>query len=191
MSDEQQGPDVRRLWQSQLVESTSMSLDDLRSRVAKINRILLTRTFVAGLLLLICSGFFGVLLTLRASTLVTQTDIEMAQCVFLVGAGCCCWQLMSLLRRARVKSLTEGEPSACAAFYRAELERQRSFYRRSAVWVPLALSALCVWVLLLIPHFTVIMIVIWVLFVPFYIYQNIELARSSQRELDNLNTSFQ
>jgi hypothetical protein len=189
MSDEQQRPDVRRLWQSQVEENTSMSLDDLRSRVSKMNRLILFRAFVAGLAFLIFIGFFGETLTWRASTLVTKTDIEIMQCVFLIGAGYGFWQLIALLRRARGKSLTEGGPEACAAFYRSELKRQRNSYRRSAVWVPLAFSAAWVWCLLVMQQFRVMMIVIYVLFVPFWVYHNMETARRSQRELDELNAS--
>lgn len=189
MSDEQQRPDVRRLWQSQADESTSMSLDDLRSRVSKMNRLILKRAFVAGFAFLIFIGLFGVTLTWRASTLITKSSLEILQCAFLIGAGCGLWQLISLLRRERGKSLSEGEPEACAAFYRSELERQRNSHRRSAVWIPLAFSALWVWVLLVTQQFMVIMIIIWVLFVPFWVYQNMGFARTSQRELDTLNAN--
>jgi Flp pilus assembly protein TadB len=58
------------------------------------------------------------------------------------------------------------------------------------VWVPLAFSALWVAVLLLTQQFMAIMIVIWILFVPFWAYQTMGLARRSQRELDELNASF-
>jgi hypothetical protein len=34
-----------------------------------------------------------------------------------------------------------------------------------------------------------LIIVVWVLVVPFWIYQSIELARTCQRELDKLNAS--
>jgi hypothetical protein len=187
MSDEQQRPDLRRLWQSQVDESTSMSPDDLRSRVSNMNRILFFRAFVAGLALLLFVGFFGETLAWRASTLVTQADIEITRCVFLTGAGYGLWQLLSLLRRARGKSLTEGEPNACAAFYRSELERQRNSSRLSAVWLPLTFSALWIWGLVVMPPLRVVMIVIWILFVPFWVYHNADLARTSQRELDKLN----
>jgi len=191
MSDDQPRLDMRHLWQSQTDENTSMSVDDLRNRVSKMNRSILLRTLVAGLAFLIyISFFFDILLTWRVSTLVTKADIEITKLVFLIGAGYCFWWLLSLLRRARGRSRTEGEPSACAAFYRSELERQRNSSRRSAVWVPLAFSALWVWGLLLMQHFRVIMLIIWVLFVPFWVYRNVELARTSRRELDQLNADF-
>jgi hypothetical protein len=197
MSDEQQRPDVRRLWQSQVEESTPFSLDDLRNKVSKMNKLILFRAFVAGLAFLVFIGFFGqIALTWRPSTLVTAADIEISQCVFLIGAGYSVWWLISLLRRARGKSLTEGEPNACAAFYRSELKRQWKLHRRSAVWVPLALSAVWIWVLLatqqfrVLTIFGVLMMVIWLLFVPFWVYHGLETARTSQRELDKLNASF-
>ena len=189
MITEHEHPDLRRLWQSQADESTSMSIDDLRSRVSHMNRNLLFRGFIAGLAFLLFIGFFGATLTWRVSTLVTQTDIESTRGIFLIGAGYGLWQLIALLGRARGKSLTAGEPNACAAFYRSELERQRNSSRRFAVWIPLAFSAFWLWGLLAMPPLRVVMIVIWILFVPFWIYRNTEVARASQRELDQLNTS--
>jgi len=196
MSDEQERPGVRRLWQSQMGESTSMSLDDLRNRVSSMKRSIRLRTFVAGLAFLIFIGFFfAVLLTWRVSPLVTKADVGITQGVILIGAASCLWWLISLLRRARGQSLTAGEPGACAAFYRSELERQRNSCRRSAVLVPLGFSALCTWIVLVAQPFRALapirdlMVFIWILFVPFWVYQNTELARSSQRELDKLDTS--
>jgi hypothetical protein len=194
MSDEQERPGVRRLWQSQMDEITSMSLDNLRNSVSNMNRNIRLRTFVAGLAFLIFIGFFfAVLLTWRVSPLVSKADVGITQGVIFIGAGFCLWWLISLLRRTRGQSLTPGEPSACAAFYRSELERQRNSCRRSAVLVPLGLSALCAWVVLVAEPFRALatirdlMLVIWVLFVPFCVYQNMELARRSQRELDKLD----
>lgn len=189
MSNEQRRPDLRHLWQGQVVEGASMSLDDLRSRVSRMNKLILARAFVAGLAFLLFIGGFAETLAWRVSTLVTKTDIVIAPCAFLIGAGCCFWWLISLLRRARGKSLTEGEPNACAAFYQSELERQRKVYRRSAVLVPLAFSAVWIWPLLVMKPMRGVMLVIWVLFVPFWVYQSMEIARRSQRELDELNAS--
>jgi Flp pilus assembly protein TadB len=196
MSDEQRRPDVRRLWQSQADENNSVSIDDLRSKILKMNRIILARTFMAGLAFLIFIGLFGVSLTWKASTSVTNTDIRIAQCIWLIGAGYYLWHLISHLRRAQGKLLTEGEPKACVAFYRSELERQQKSHRRSAVLTPLGLSALCVWVVVAAQHFRVLvtirdlMIVIWVLVVPFWVYQMLQSARTCQRELDRLNASL-
>jgi hypothetical protein len=174
-----------------------MSLDDLRSRASKTNRLILLRACVAGLAVLIFIGFLAETLTWKVSTLVTKADIEITQCVFLMGAAYGFWQLVSLLRRAIPQSLTEGAPSACAAFYRSELERQRRSCRRSAAWVSLAFSGVWAWVLVGTQHsmamqvmyFRVLMIAIWVLFVPFWVYQNMNLARGAQRELDRLNAT--
>jgi hypothetical protein len=189
MVNEQKHADMKRLWQGQVVESASLSLDDLRSRVSTMNKLILTRTFVAGLAFVIFAGFFGALLILRASVPVTGSRAELLQaaCVFLIGAGCSFWWLISLVRRVRGKSLAQGEPNACANFYRSELERQRKHYRRSAVWIPLAFSAVWVWGLLAVQPLRVIMIIIWVLFVPTWVYVSIERVRSAQRDLDKVS----
>src|SRR6185437_14392066 len=95
MITEHEHPDLRRLWQSQADESTSMSIDDLRSRVSHMNRNLLFRGFIAGLAFLLFIGFFGATLTWRVSTLVTPTDIEITRGIFLIGAGYGMWQLIA------------------------------------------------------------------------------------------------
>jgi hypothetical protein len=190
MHNEQLRPDMRRLWQSQIVESMPMSLDALRRGASKTNRLIRARTWAAGLGFLIFIGLFGALLSVTAAApLVRRIDIEIMECVFLVGAGYSFWQLIALLRRARGESLIEGEPNACAAFYRAELERQRNFYRHSMIWVPLAFSALWGWAALAIPFFRPTMVVIWLLFVLAWVYHSVAAARNAQRELDSVNGS--
>lgn len=190
MSDERHRPDVRSLWQSQADESTSMSLDDLRTRASRMNRLIRYRALIAGLAFLIFIGLFSVTVTWRVSALATQGDIRTTQSIFLVGAGLSFWLLMSLLRRVRGEFRAAREPSACAAFYRSELKRQRDFSRRSAVWVPLAFTALWAGVLLVTQFLMGIMIIIWVLFVPFWVYRNLELAKRSQCELAQLSANF-
>jgi hypothetical protein len=45
-------------------------------------------------------------------------------------------------------------------------------------------------VILLAPPFRVIMIALWVLLVPFWVYESMEIARRSQCELDKLNAGL-
>lgn len=92
--------------------------------------------------------------------------------------------------RAPGKLLTQGEPQACAAFYRSVLEQQRKFYRQSALWVPLLISACLLPVILLVLPFRLIMIALWVLLVPFWVHESMGIAARSQRELDRLNASL-
>ena len=173
-----------------------MSLDDIRSEISKMNRRALARAAVSGLAFLIFIGCFGASLTWRASRSITSSDIRIAQCVWFIGAGYYLWQLISYIQRARSNSLTKGEVNACVAFYRSELERQRKSHRNSAVLVPLGLTALCVWVVLAAQHFRALitirdlMLIIWVVVVPFWVYQMMQLARTCQRELHRLNASL-
>lgn len=171
-----------------------MSLNDIRSGVAKMNRNIFLRALGFGLNFLTCLGLLS--LTWRAFGAFTNTGIATAQCAWLIGAGYTLWQLVSHLRRARSSSVAEGEPDTCVAFYRSELERQQKTLRRSAVLVPLGLSAMCVLGFVAAQQFSVlmtirdVMIVVWVLVVPFWIYQMLELAQTCQRELDRLNASL-
>ena len=186
MSHEQQHPDMRRLWQDQAVEGTSMSLDELRNALARLNRVERRRSWVGGLFGLLFLGALGTLLVMAAPVRIVR-DVE---CVFAIGAGFFFLQVMLGLRRAPGSLLSQGEPEACAAFYRSILERQRRVYRRSALWVPLLISATLLPVILWIPPLRVIMMALWGVLVLFWVYEGLETARRSQRELDRLNASW-
>jgi hypothetical protein len=177
---------MRHLWQGQAVEGTSMSFDQLRSALAKLNRAERVRTWVSGLFCLIFVGALGVLLITAAAPI---PIVRGGECVFALGAGFFFLQVILGLRRAPGKLLTQAEPQACAAFYRSVLERQLKFYRRSALWFPIYISA-SVLPVGLIPPFRVMAILLWVLIIPFWVYTSTDVVRKSQSELDKLNASF-
>jgi hypothetical protein len=186
MSNETNRPDMRHLWQGQAVEDTSLSLDELRDALTKMNRVERRRTWACGLVSLMFVVACGVLLIRAASIPIVRG----AACFFALAAGFFFYQAMLGLRRAPGKLLLQGEPEACAAFYRSALVRQQKFFRRSAVWMPLLISACSLPTVLLAPSLRVMMIAVWVLLVPFWIYESVETVRSSQRELDKLDASF-
>jgi hypothetical protein len=186
MSNEQQRPDMRQLWQGQVIEGASMTLSELRNALAKLNRVERRRTLVGGLFCLLFLGAFGALLIVAAPIRIVRAF----EYFFVIGAGFFFFQVILGLRQAPAKLLSQGEPEACAAFYRSVLERQRRFYRRSALWVPLLISACLLPVILWMPPLRVIMIALWVLLVPFWVYEGMETARRSQRELDKLNAGL-
>jgi hypothetical protein len=185
MSNERQRPDMKHLWQGQVVEGTSMSLDELRNALVKLNRVERRRTLVGGLFCLLFLGAFGALLIMAAPTRI----VHGVECVFAIGAGFFFFQVILGFRRAPGKLLSQGEPEACVEFYRSVLERQRKFYRRSALWGPLLISATLLPVVLWILQLRVIMIALWAVLVPFWVYEGMETARRSQRELDKLKGS--
>lgn len=186
MSTEQGRHDIRHLWQGQVVEGASMTLNELRNTLAKLNRVERRRTLVCGLFCLLFLGAFGTLLIMSAPIRIVRAF----ECFFAAGAGFFLFQVIMGLRRAPGKLLSQGEPEACAAFYRSVLERQRKFYRRSALWVPLLISACLLPVILWMPPLRGIMIALWVLLVPFWVYEGMETARRSQLELDKLNADL-
>jgi len=185
MSNEQQRPDMRHLWQGQVVEGTSMSVDELRNALAQMNRVERRRTLVGGLFCLLFLGAFGALLIMAAPTHI----VHGAECVFALGAGFFFFQVVLGFRRAPRKLLSQAEPETCVEFYRSVLERQRKFFRRSALWGPLLICATLLPVVLWIPPLRVIMIALWAVLVPFWVYEGMGMARRSQRELDKLNAS--
>jgi hypothetical protein len=186
MSNEKNRPEMRRLWQGQAVEDTSLSLDELRSALAKLNRVERARTLAYGLVSLMFVVTCGALLIGAAPIPIVRG----AACFFALGAGFFFFQAILGLRRAPGKLLTQGEPEACATFYRSALVRQQKFFRRSALWMPLLISACSLPVVLLAPPLRGMMIAVWVLLVPFWIYESLETVRRSQRELDKLDASF-
>ncbi len=163
-----------------------MSLDELRNALAKLNGVERRRTLVGGLFCLLFLGAFGALLIMASPTRIVR-DVE---CVFAIGAGFFLFQVVLGFRRAQEQLLSQGEPEACAAFYRSVLERQRNSYRRAALWVPILISATLLPVIVWIPPLRVIMTILWVVLVLFWVYEGAETARRSQRELDKLNASW-
>jgi hypothetical protein len=163
-----------------------MSLDELRSALAKLNRVERRRTLVGVLFCLIFVGAFGALLIMAAPIPIVWGG----ELFFAIGAGFFFFQVILGLRRAPGKLLTQGEPETCTAFYRSVLDRQRKFYRQSTVWVPLFISACLLPVILLVPPLRIIMTALWVLLVPFWVYESMGMASRSQRELDQLNASL-
>jgi hypothetical protein len=185
MSNKQKGADMRQIWQGQAVEGAFMTLDELRSALAKLNRVERARTVGSGLVCLLFLGALSGLLIVGAPIPIVRAG----ECFFAIGAGFFLLQALLGLRRAPGKLLADGEPEACAVFYRSVLERQQKFYRRSAVWVPAVISACLLPVILLLPSIRIVMIALWILLVPFWIYESLGIARSSQRELEKLNAS--
>ena len=186
MSNEQQRSDMRHLWQGQVVEGTSLSLDEVRNALATLNRVERRRRWVGGLFCLLFLGALGVLLITAAPIRIVRG----VECVFAMGAGFFLFQVIVGFRRAAGKLLSQGEPEACATFYRSVLERQRRFYRQTALWAPLLVSATLLPVILWMPPLRVIMIALWVVLVLFWVHEGMETARRSQRELDKLNASW-
>lgn len=189
MSTEQKSSDMRRLWQSQVVAGTSMSVDELRSALARLNRVERRRTWVGALFFLIFAGALGAVL-IGVAPNPPNPIVRGGECFLALGAAFFFFQVMLGLRRAPGKLLSSGEPQACASFYASVLERQQRFYRRSALWVSLLISACLLPIILLAPPLRVIMTALWVILVPFWIYESMGLARRSQGELDRLNASL-
>src|SRR5690349_12463693 len=120
MNHEDNRPDMRDLWRGQAVDDTCMSLDELRGTLAKLNRIERARAWLGGLFCLMFVSGLGALLMMDAPIPIVRGG----ECFFAIGAGFFFFQLILGLRRAPGQSLIQGEPEACATFYRSVLERQ-------------------------------------------------------------------
>ncbi|MGH8293996.1 MAG: hypothetical protein ACRETZ_00625 [Steroidobacteraceae bacterium] len=190
MSNEQKRPDMRFLWQSQMVESTSMSLDELVARFSKLTRTVRLRTWTLGPLCLILIASFGAQIFRTPNHPITH----ITACLAVIGAGYLFYRVILGRPRASGQSLSEGEPEACAAFYRSELERQRDLHRRTAVWFPLVFLGPVLVFLFQIRQvttrpFTVTMVAISAGLFGIFVVADLWRAREYQHELNKLNAN--
>ncbi|MGH8291794.1 MAG: hypothetical protein ACREV7_22965 [Steroidobacteraceae bacterium] len=192
MSDEQK-PLYTRRFGPQVVQSTFMSLDEVRSRASKLNRIVRVRTWIQGPTHLIAIGAFGALVFM-----VSNPITRVSACLICIGWGYVFYEIMSSHGRAPAQLPTEGDAASWATLYRSALERERDYLRHVAIWFPLVFSATVVVILVTFVRttqlkgtpFIIMMAVIWALLVPFHIRQNLGRARRFQREIDKANASL-
>jgi hypothetical protein len=187
MSDEHGHPDIKRLWQSQAVESTPMSLGELQSALSKLNRTVRFRTLVLGLMCLLLIGGFGPQIFTASSPIMRGSA-----CLLVIGAGYLLYHVILGRRRGSGQLAIGREPEACAAFYRSEIEWQRDFHHRIGVWfTPVACAPVVVFLFrireLTSWQFTATMMVLAAFLIVVGVVANLRRVREYQRELDTLN----
>lgn len=79
---------------------------------------------------------FGAL-PFMAPTLIIRVSASMTAAAW----GSLLYQLISSHRRTPARLATRQQPEACTALYRSELERERDYLRRIAIWLPIVFSA--------------------------------------------------
>jgi hypothetical protein len=186
MINEQKRPDMRHLWQGQAVEGASMSLNELRSALAKLNRVERARTLVSGLFCLMFSGACGALLTTAAPIRIVRGG----ECFFAIGAALFFVQLILGLRRAPGRLPTQESRRPALHSTKQYSSGSGRFTAAQRFGFPFSSGACLLPVILLAPPLRVIMIPLWILLVPFWVYESTQMTRRSRRELDRLNASL-
>jgi len=123
---EEQSPDrVRNLWQSQNMEHTPMSVEQIRETAQKYRRRIRRRNAVEYVSIAATSVFFA-----WTIFLVPLAGMRVGAALCILGGGYVAYQLH---RRAWPRIAPAGLALAnCAEFYRGELVRQRDFLR--GIW---------------------------------------------------------
>ncbi|HEV7428532.1 MAG TPA: hypothetical protein VGQ46_19420 [Thermoanaerobaculia bacterium] len=119
--------DVVALWQAQNSGGFRMSSDDIRSRMALMNRKLRRRTFDGYLVCATLILFFGCWMIVGLNTL-QMTGAVLTIC----GVGYLAWQI----RDNRFRALPV-DASDTVEHFRCELARQRDFHRGLRFWLRL------------------------------------------------------
>lgn len=115
------------IWQSQPVEGIQMSIEEIRKRAGKFERIFWWRNVREYMGSLLCACLFGYF-CYRAHDVFSR----IAYCLFIAGLG---WMVIQLHRKGSAKRLP-GEMGASPAlhYFRAELERQRDVVKNVWPW---------------------------------------------------------
>jgi len=125
MPEEQLPDNLRNLWQSQNVEHTPMSLEQIREKARDYQRKVRWRNAREYAAIVAISVFFG------------STIFRVPLAWMRVGASLCIlggWYVAyQIYRRARSRTApTDLAPANCMEFYRGELVRQRDFLQ--GIW---------------------------------------------------------
>lgn len=118
---------VQDMWQSQPVEVTKMSAEQVRDRVRKLNKKIRRRNLVGGF------AAMAVLLWAAFAFSVAPNSLQhIGSALTVVGAGYMMYQLLSAKSRSRDVHTSQADTSL--AFYRSELQRQRNFHQGWWLW---------------------------------------------------------
>jgi hypothetical protein len=119
--------DVRNLWQSQKGEPVKMSLEEIRSKSRKYQRMIRLRNSIEYAALSAVVLFFAFSIGRRPETL-----MSLGSGLCIAGGLSVAWQLH---KRGSAKPVpADLGVASCIAFHRKELERQRDFFRGSLRW---------------------------------------------------------
>jgi len=188
MTIEPEPTDVKNIWQTQSVEGTTMSLEEIKKKMGQLQKKMRLRNAFVGLQLLLVVVICARLLS-KAGNLIEGIGAAL----LVIGVSYVGYQLL-LIRKKTASVIGENEPLASVVFYRTELERQRDFH--SGLWLCSRLVVILPGALVLLiggviehPERThpIRFIMILVVFTTLAVARSMRLARKYQREIDALD----
>lgn len=120
-------PSIKHLWADQATEGFAMSLDDIRMRSSKFQRLVRNRNLREYLAAVVVVAVFGAYIVLLPGIL-----IKLGSAMMIVATFYIVWQLHK--RGAAHTPPLEGSVLDHIAFYRGELVRQRDALKSVATW---------------------------------------------------------
>jgi hypothetical protein len=121
MTNEERPEDPKDTWQNQSLGGTTMSLEEIRKGIHKLDKKVHARTYAGGIACLIVIASF------TTSLIIFPNPIQrIGSALTVLGTGYLVYQLfLGRQNAAAVGTL----PATGVKFYRSELERQRDFHR--------------------------------------------------------------
>jgi len=181
------------LWQTQPLESFQMSLEQLRKKGKRLNRVLLIRDSTVWVVCLFEIGWFAWILTIAP-----QLVAKIGSILIMFGMAFMNGQVW-LDQRNRRRSLQRAETSGnvnSLDFFRSELVRQREFHRGLWFWSRMAalypgLLVFGIGCIVVFPSpdnlvgyaITAVALILF----PLSIWLNLSKSRKYQREIDTLD----
>jgi hypothetical protein len=127
MANDSQPDDVVTLWQAQGTDGFRMSTEDIRRRIETMNRKLRRRNFDMYLVCAVLIVFFIGSMFVGMSAL-----LKVGAVLSIIGVSYLAWQI----RQARFRGAATGQSGDTASLdhLRTELARQRDFHRGATFW---------------------------------------------------------
>ncbi len=188
MTNEPKPADVKNIWQNQSVEGTTMSLEEIKKKIAELQKKTLQYSVVAALALLFLVVVSARLL-FKAGNLIEGIGAGL----LVIGVAYVGYQLL-LIRKQPASVIGKNEPLTSAVFYRTELERQRDFHRGLWFWSRVVIVVPGAFIFLIGRaiehperiHQIRLMAVAGVVLAVLQVGRHLRLARKYQREIDAL-----
>lgn len=189
-SDEIKADFAKSFWQNQPLEDTTMTLEEVRSRIARLARIVRRRNLIGGFACItVVLGFS------YFAAVGPNTTFRVGAVLTVVGASFIAYHLVRGKLLPRGVPAPEMQSQAGLAFYRSELQRQRDFHQGWSLWSRLLIFAPGPIVFFIGQakadpsqlRLVLLLATICVYLLGMSVPRNLRMARQFQRELDILN----
>jgi len=179
--------DAQKLWQSQPLEGTTMSLEEVRRRIDKVRKQVRRRNLIGGGACIVVMIEFT-----RFMIAFPNLTGRIGAAMTALGAAFIGWQILRVKMVPHGMRALAGETSV--AYYRAELQRQHDFHSGVSLWSRLVIFLpgpilFFIGIAQVSPTREIYVIAEVAIFTAVWLWgiqRNLRTARSYQRELDAL-----